>query len=85
MPGRGPLGDCFQGGRTTPALRPLSNWRSGAGAARQDPGGPGNPGCCEALMKKVTGGCGSGAVGRPNRLSRRGPAPSRSGAEGEVA
>lgn len=85
VPGRGPLGDFFQGGRTTPALRPLSSRRSGAGAARQDLGGPGKPGCCEALMKKVTAGWGSGGVGHPDRPSRRGPDPSRSGAEGEVA
>lgn len=36
-------------------------------------------------MKKVTGGWGSGGLGRPDRLSRRGQAPSRSGVAEEAA
>lgn len=72
-------------------MRSLSSRRSGAGlpdlagsaGAREDPGGPGKPGCCEALMKKVTGGWSSGGVDRPDSLSRRGRLPARAGLRGK--
>lgn len=36
---------------------------AGSVGAREAPGGPGKPGCCGALMKKVTRGWGSVGVG----------------------
>lgn len=74
-------------------MRSLSSRRSGAGlpdsagsaGAREDPGGPGKPGCCEALMKKVTGGWGLGRGGPPRLAIAARPAPSPSGAAGEAA
>lgn len=64
-------------------MRSLSSRRSGAGlpdsagsaGAREDPGGPGKPGCCEALMKKVTGGWGLGRGGPPRLAIAARPAP----------
>ena len=48
---------------------------AGSAGAREAPGEPAKPGRCEALMKKVTGGRGSGGVGRPRPpvMARPGP------------
>lgn len=89
MPGQALLGYCFRSRSITPASRPCCGRGPGlpcpAGSAgtREAPGGPGKPGCCGALMKKVTGGWGSKGVGHLDRLSWRGQIPIWMGAAGE--
>lgn len=83
MPGRGPPGNCFRGGRTTSTSRLLCSGLSGAGAARPGRfcGRPGGPrGAREARPLRGVDeegdrgpGFGRGGPPRPPVMARPGP------------